>query len=244
MSLELLTPDWPAPARVKALSTTRPGGVSGGSYASLNLAAHVGDIAGDVERNRAILGERLPMEPLWLEQVHGATVVNAASTCPGAQADASVARMAWRICAVMTADCLPVLFCDEAGTAVGAAHAGWRGLAAGVLENTVQAMKVPAGSVLAWLGPAISQAAFEVGDEVREAFIGHLPETSAAFLPGRETGKWQADLYQLARIRLAAIGVTRLYGGTRCTFRESGVFFSARRDGTRSGRQASMIWLE
>lgn len=244
MSVQLITPEWPAPGRVRALSTTRHGGVSSGVYASLNLAGHVGDQPESVERNRERLGEHLPMAPLWLEQVHGASVVNAASTCPGAQADAAVARMSWRICAVMTADCLPVLFCDDTGAAVGAAHAGWRGLAAGVLENTVSAMKVPPESIMAWLGPAISQAAFEVGDDVRMAFVAKMSETEAAFHPGRAEGKWQADLYQLARIRLGAIGVTRFYGGSYCTFSESGDFFSARRDGVRSGRQASLIWLE
>lgn len=242
--LHLISPDWPAPKKVRALSTTRHGGVSCGAYASLNLAKHVGDELELVLRNRAILGEKLPMEPLWLEQVHGATVVNAACTCPDAQADASVARMSYRICTVMTADCLPVLFCDTAGTAVAAAHAGWKGLAAGVLENTVRAMQVPADSILAWLGPAISQPAFEVGEEVRAAFITQATDAAAAFVSGQAPGKWQADLYLLARQRLAAIGVTQVYGGDRCTFSEADEFFSARREGTRSGRQASLVWLE
>lgn len=243
-ALRPLLPDWPAPARVRALSTTRHGGVSEGVYAALNLARHVGDDPERVAENRRRLLAALPMEPLWLEQVHGVEVVNAASTCPDAQADASVARMPWRICTVMTADCLPVLFCDAAGTAVGAAHAGWRGLAGGVLENTVRAMKVAPQDVMAWLGPAISQPAFEVGEEVRAAFVAAAPEAVDAFLPGRAPGKWQADLYLLARQRLAAIGVSRVFGGGRCTFGEANDFFSARRDGLRSGRQASLIWLE
>lgn len=244
MSLAFITPDWPAPKQVKALSTMRHGGVSAGKYASLNLARHVGDSPERVLKNRELLAESLPILPLWLEQVHGSVVVNAASTCPEAQADASVAHMAYRICAVMTADCLPVLFCDSAGSAVAAAHAGWRGLAGGVLENAVQSMRVPGETVMAWLGPAISQTAFEVGDEVRDAFLSHASEAREAFLPGKTEGKWQADLYCLARQRLAAIGVTRIYGGDRCTFTESDDFFSARRDGLQTGRQASLIWLE
>ena len=241
--LQLITPAWPAPPRVHAYSTTRHGGVSAGAYNSLNLAKHVGDDLATVLRNRALLAKQLPMEPLWLEQVHGCTVVNAACTCPDAQADAAMARMDYRLCAVMTADCLPVLFCDVNATAVAAAHAGWRGLAGGVLENTVKSMQVPAETILAWLGPAISQPAFEVGDEVRNAFLAHSPDAAVAFAPGRETGKWQADLYALARQRLAALGITQVYGGDRCTYREAETFFSARRDGIQTGRQASLIWM-
>ncbi|MBS1209159.1 MAG: hypothetical protein H6R19_1557 [Proteobacteria bacterium] len=241
--LQLISPDWPAPPRVHACSTTRHGGVSTGTYASLNLAKHVGDDLEMVLRNRALLATQLPMEPLWLEQVHGCTVVNAACTCPDAQADAAMARMDYRICTVMTADCLPVLFCDVNGTAVAAAHAGWRGLVGGVLENTVKSMQVPAETLLAWLGPAISQPAFEVGEEVRNAFLAHSSDAAAAFAPGRTAGKWQADLYRLARQRLAALGITQIYGGDRCTYREAGTFFSARREGTQTGRQASLIWL-
>ncbi|WP_368506644.1 peptidoglycan editing factor PgeF [Uliginosibacterium sp. 31-12] len=242
--LKFITPDWPAPKKVRAVSTTRWGGVSTGAYAALNLAKHVGDSLEHVLENRRRLVAKLPMEPLWLEQVHGSTVVNAACTCPDAQADASVARMSYQICSVMTADCLPVLLCDIAGTAVAAAHAGWRGLAGGVLENSARAMQVPATSIMAWLGPAISQARFEVGDEVRTAFLAHTPAAAEAFLPGKEQGKWQADLYLLARQRLALMGVTQVYGGDRCTYDEADAFFSARRDGTQSGRQASLIWLE
>lgn len=241
--LELITPDWPAPANVKALSTTRHGGTSAGPYAALNLGSHVGDDPQSVIANRALLGQHLPMEPLWLTQVHGTTVVNAACTCPHAEADASIARMANRICTIMTADCLPVLFCDTQGTAVGAAHAGWRGLNAGILEATVKAMQTPPGEIMAWLGPAIGPDAFEVGSEVRTAFIAHDPAATSAFRPSTHDGKWLADLYQLARQRLAACGVTQVYGGNRCTFTEEETFFSYRRDGT-TGRMASLIWLE
>ncbi|MBS1157396.1 MAG: hypothetical protein H6R07_3320 [Proteobacteria bacterium] len=241
--LELITPDWPAPANVKALSTTRHGGTSTGPYAALNLGSHVGDDPQSVIANRALLGQHLPMEPLWLTQVHGTTVVNAACTCPHAEADASIARMANRICTIMTADCLPVLFCDTQGTAVGAAHAGWRGLNAGILEATVKAMQTPPGEIMAWLGPAIGPDAFEVGSEVRTAFIAHALAATSAFRPSTHDGKWLADLYQLARQRLAACGVTQVYGGNRCTFTEEETFFSYRRDST-TGRMASLIWLE
>lgn len=241
--LELITPDWPAPANVKALSSTRHGGTSAGPYAALNLGNHVGDDPKSVAANRALLGRHIPMEPLWLTQVHGTTVVDAACTCPHAEADASIARMANRICAIMTADCLPVLFCDARGTAVGAAHAGWRGLNAGILEATVKAMQTPPGEIMAWLGPAIGPDAFEVGPEVRAAFTAHDPAAASAFRPGTHDGKWLADLYLLARQRLAACSVTQVYGGNRCTFTEEETFFSYRRDGT-TGRMASLIWLE
>lgn len=244
MAGNFIVPDWPAPARVRALVTTRAGGVSEGVYASLNFGDHVGDDPAAVAKNRALLRAALPAEPLWLTQVHGAVVADAAIALSGAEADASVAHGVGPVCVVMTADCLPVLFCDEAGGAVGAAHAGWRSLAGGVLENTVRAMGVPANSVLAWLGPAISQPAFEVGEEVRAVFLAHDPAAAEAFLPGTAPGKWQADLYRLARQRLAAIGVTRVCGGGLCTHSDPARFFSARRDGIRSGRLASLVWLE
>lgn len=244
MDLDLINPDWPAPARVQAYATTRAGGVSQGPYAGLNLAGHVGDAPAAVAHNRALLAASLQRTPLWLQQVHGVVVADADSALPETEADAAVARQPDRVCTVMTADCLPVLFCDRAATVVGAAHAGWRGLAGGVLENTVRAMAVPADEILAWLGPAIAQVAFEVGDEVRAAFLAHDPQAAEAFLPGAAAGKWQADLYALARRRLAAIGVRQVFGGGRCTYTESAHFFSARRDGTQSGRQASLIWLD
>lgn len=242
--LPLIVPEWPAPANVQAFATTRNGGVSDGPYASLNLGTHVGDDPQAVAENRARVGSHLPVRPLWLQQVHGVDVVNAQCTCPDAQADAAIARVTNQICTVMTADCLPVLFCDVAGTAVGAAHAGWRGLAGGVLENTVKAMQVDAGSVMAWLGPAIGPESFEVGEDVRKAFLAHSAQAESAFVSTGVPGKYLADLYALARIRLRALGVAHVYGGGRCTLREADTFFSARREGTRSGRQASLIWLE
>ena len=186
-----IIPDWPAPARVKALQTTRQGGVSLAPYDSLNLGSHVGDNPLAVARNRVLLNTLLPSEPVWLEQVHGTRVVNADQADCLPKADACIARQRGAVCVVMTADCLPVLLCDAQGSVVGAAHAGWRGLGAGVIEATVQAMGVAPQSLMAWLGPAIGQEAFEVGDEVRAAFIAVQPQAAAAFIPG-QSGKWLA----------------------------------------------------
>ncbi len=240
-------PDWPAPDRVRALVTTRSGGVSAPPYGSFNLAEHVGDDSAAVAANRARLRRMLPAAPVWLEQVHGISVARAdaagAAVGGGAvRADASVTRSPATVCAVLTADCLPVLFCDDAATVVGAAHAGWRGLAGGVLEETVARLEAPPQTVLAWLGPAIGPAAFQVGNEVREAFLRTEPDAAEAFAPDG-SGKWIADLFALARLRLARAGVTRVYGGGQCTHADSGRFYSFRREG-RTGRFASLIWLE
>ncbi len=238
---EFLIPDWPAPDNVCALQTLRSGGCSPAPWDSLNLGDHVGDDAQRVMANRARLRASLPADPCWLQQVHGVDVVDAASAAPGSAADAAYARVPGRVCVVMTADCLPVLFCDRAGTVVAAAHAGWRGLLAGVLEQTLAAMGCPAETVLAWLGPAIGPDNFEVGDEVRAAFVAGNAEAAAAFRPAGD-GKWLADLYALARQRLSSVGVAGVYGGDGCTFAERDRFFSYRRDGV-TGRQASLIWL-
>jgi len=238
----MLLPTWPAPAGVFSLMTTREGGVSCPPWDSFNLGDHVGDDTAHVAENRARLRRQLPAEPAWLKQIHSATVVDAGSDV--LTADASITRQAGCVCAVLTADCLPVLFCDRAGRVVAAAHAGWRGLAQGVLEATVAAMQVPPGEVLAWMGAAIGPHAFEVGDEVRQAFIKQHPEAAAAFVqqPSGVSGKWLADIYQLARIRLNRVGVQEIYGGGRCTFNEADRFYSYRRDGV-TGRMASLIWL-
>ncbi|MDP1923925.1 MAG: peptidoglycan editing factor PgeF [Thiobacillus sp.] len=220
--------------------STREGGVSHAPWASLNLGDHVGDDPAHVAANRARLRCALPSEPGWLKQVHSATVVEAGLNVP--EADAAYSRKAGTVCAVLTADCLPALFCDRAGSVVAAAHAGWRGLAYGVLEATVAAMQVPPGEILAWMGAAIGPQAFEVGDEVRQVFVAQHPETAAAFFP-HAPGKWLADIYQLARVRLNHAGVPAVYGGGRCTFTETERFFSYRRDGV-TGRMASLIWLE
>jgi YfiH family protein len=239
---EWIVPDWPAPTAVRALVTTRTGGVSVGPYATLNLSAHVGDTPVAVAQNRRRLRAVLPSEPLWLTQVHGCRVVDAATATPGIEADAATARKKGVVCAVLTADCLPVLMCDEAGTVVCAAHAGWRGLAGGVLEAAVAAMGQPPGRLLAWLGPAIGAQAYEVGDEVRAAFLHRSAEAAAAF--ARKTdGKWLADLYRLAEQRLNAVGLTRVFGGGYCTYTEAQRFYSFRRE-KNTGRMAALIWME
>lgn len=242
MALDLIVPDWPAPAGVRALVTTRAGGVSLPPWDSLNLGDHVGDDPAAVAENRRRLRAHLPAEPLWLRQVHGVRCIDAARAAPGAEADAVRARVPGVVCAVLTADCLPVLICDEAGTAVAAAHAGWRGLAAGVIEATVAALGLPGERLMAWLGPAIGPERFEVGGEVRAAFVAQDAGAAAAFA-AQPDGKWLCDLYALARRRLAALGVHRVAGADFCTVNDAGRFFSYRRDGA-SGRMATLIWLE
>lgn len=239
---ELLVPAWPAPAKVRAMQTTRAGGCSTAPWDSLNLGDHVGDDPACVLANRARLRSGLPGEPAWLKQVHGTRVVDAAlSASVVNEADAAYARQPGAVCVVMTADCLPVLFCNRAGTVVAAAHAGWRGLQAGVLEATIAAMAEAPGELLAWLGPAIGPACFEVGDDVRTAFVGSDPEAAAAFAPA-SPGKWLADIYLLAKRRLHAVGLTSIHGGGRCTVSDRERYFSYRRDGV-TGRMATLIWL-
>lgn len=238
---EILRPDWPAPAGVQALQTLRGGGVSQAPWNALNLGLHVGDDPADVALNRARLRRQLPAEPRWLCQVHGILAVDAAIARENVEADASFSRRPGVVCAVMTADCLPVLFCDRAGTVVAAAHAGWRGLLAGVLEQTVAAMKVPGEGLLVWLGPAIGPTRFEVGDEVRQAFVAGDAAASVAFKPHAQ-GKWLADLELLARQRLNSLGVHAIFGGGMCTVDDRQRFYSYRRDGV-TGRMASLIWL-
>ena len=239
-----LTPEWPVPAAVRALSTLRAGGVSAVPYASLNLGDHVGDVPAAVAANRRALrsAARLPTEPDWLVQGHGAGVRDL--DVPGAPgpADAAVTRRAGRICAILSADCLPVLLASDSGDRVGAAHAGWRGLAAGVIEATVNALGTPPDRLLAWLGPAIGPGAFEVGAEVRDALLLEDPGAAGAFAVNAR-GRYMADLYALARRRLARMGVERVHGGAACTYTEHDRYFSHRRDGG-TGRQASLIWLE
>ena len=241
--IPLIVPEWPAPATVRALITTRAGGVSQGAYASLNLGDHVGDEAAAVAENRARLALLLPDSPLWLRQVHGTGVADTRSARAGCEADASMTRESGRVLAVLTADCLPVLLADDTGSAIAVAHAGWRGLVAGVIERTVDALNLEPGRLVAYLGPAIGPSAFEVGDEVRHAFVAPDAEAAAAFVPGGTAGKWFADLYMLARQRLARLGTTRVFGGGFCTHGEADRFFSHRRDRV-TGRMASLIWLE
>ncbi|MBK7904351.1 MAG: peptidoglycan editing factor PgeF [Proteobacteria bacterium] len=243
-----LTPDWDVAPNVHALSTLRGGGLSAQAYASFNLAQHVGDDPEHVRANRALLraAVRLPSEPFWLEQVHGINVVEhpgpAATRAVQPLADAAVAFAPGRVCVVMTADCLPVVFADRAGTCVGVAHVGWRGLVGGVLEATVAALQAEPDQLVAWLGPAIGPDAFEVGSEVRAAFIARDAANDDAFLRN-QAGRYQADLYRLARRALARVGVHHVSGGGRCTQREAAEFFSFRRDGGRTGRMATLAWL-
>ncbi len=241
----LLDMGWHPPAGVHAAFTTRLGGVSSTPWDSFNLATHVGDSPQSVATNRALLREKLGLsiDPAWLNQVHGIDVVNldAAHTCASPfTADASFTRTANRVCVIMVADCLPVLFASRDGQTIGAAHAGWRGLASGVLENTVSVMGVPPDDLVVWLGPAISQEHFEVGDEVREAFVKADAEAASLFAPNSR-GRWQADLTGLARRRLAALGVNDVSGGKWCTFADRERFYSHRRDG-KGGRLAAIIW--
>jgi polyphenol oxidase len=266
---EVIQPEWAAPPGVRCAFTLRTGGVSEAPYDSLNVGAHVGDVGAAVEENRRRVRERLglPAEPVWLQQVHGVGVLDlddapagrgdagaelgrlssaaeaALSPTSGfARGDAVVTRVRGRVCVIQVADCMPVLFAARDGSAVGAAHAGWRGLAGGVLEETVRHLGVPAAQLVAWLGPTISQEHFEVGDEVRAAFVLHDPDAASAF-EANARGRWQCDLYSLARRRLEALGVRDVSGGGWCTYADATRFFSYRRDG-QCGRMAALIWRD
>ena len=237
-----IVPDWPAPAHVRAFVTTRAGGVSRGPYSSLNLGLRTGDDPAAVAANRARLRGALPQAPRWLRQVHGSMVVEADALAEPPEADAAIARDPGTVCAVLVADCIPVLVTDRAGTFCAIAHAGWRGLADGVLDRLVRRLPGPAADLLAWLGPGIGATAFEVGADVREAFLARHAESEAAFAP-RGPGKWLADLPQLARQQLARAGVRTVRGGGHCTYSEPERFFSYRRDRT-TGRMAAVIWRD
>ena len=239
-------PDWPAPKAVRVVMTTRSGGISQAPFDALNLGDHVDDDLQAVLSNRATVRRelQLPDEPLWLTQVHGITVASVGEAEQAAKADASVAKGVGKVCAIMTADCLPVLFCNTEGTVVAGAHAGWRGLEAGVLESTIQAMDCKVEDILVWMGAAIGPQHFEVGDEVREAFVQSQPAAEQAFR-AQGAGKWLADLYALARLRLERFGIAseNIYGGTHCTYAQADQFYSYRRE-SRTGRMAALIWLE
>jgi len=234
-------PDWGAPPNVRAMTTTRHGGVSTGAWAGFNLGTRCGDDPVHVAQNRALLDKELPQPVQWLRQVHGTRAIRLSeglSAEPEPEADAAVTFRPGQVCAVLTADCLPVFFCNRKGDRAGMAHAGWRGLAAGVLAATVEVLDEDPAELMAWLGPAIGPGAYEVGVEVAEAFRDEYP---AGFT--RRGERYLLDLYALARLKLAAVGVRSVYGGGFCTLTESDRFFSYRRDGV-TGRMASLIWLE
>jgi len=237
-----IVPEWPAPAHVRALITTRNGGVSRGPYASFNLGLHTGDDAGAVLENRAALLGLLPQEPKWLDQQHGVAVIDADGIGAPAPADASIARKAGTVCVITIADCVPVLLTDRDGSVVAAAHAGWRGLALGVIQNTVERMNVAPRDVLAYLGPGIGRDAFEVGADVHDAFVAQHAEYARAFSP-LGARKWLADLHALARAVLQRAGVIHVHGGGMCTYSDPGRFYSYRRDRI-TGRMAALIWRE
>jgi len=251
--VEVLTPDWPVPPNIHSLVTTRDGGISLPPFSSLNLGDHVGDDPRTVQANRTILRVQLPSDPIWLKQVHGtfvSTPMNRRLLSEHViEADAAVTNQANEVLVVMTADCLPILFSNQMGDVVGVAHAGWRGLCAGVLENTVTEMLklgtgMSANKLMAWMGPAIGPAAFEVGEDVYAAFLNAgiaFPANAFVAIPGRP-GKFFANLYTLAQSRLSALGLEQIYGGNFCTVTDQKRFFSHRRDGN-SGRFASFIWF-
>jgi YfiH family protein len=238
---DFIVPDWPAPANVKAIQTTRNGGFSVAPYHSLNLAEHVQDDALSVTKNRQLLSQYVPSEPVWLNQVHGIEVIDAATSLCLQDADASFSKNENVVCVTMTADCLPVLLCSQKGTAVAAIHAGWRSLCDGVIEATIKSLGVQSSDLMAWLGPAIGPDAFEVGHEVRLAFMAKDGQAEQAFSPVGD--KWHGDLYLIARQRLNNQGITKIYGGGECTYLKSDQYFSFRRDGI-TGRMATMIWFE
>ncbi|HET7371472.1 MAG TPA: peptidoglycan editing factor PgeF [Gammaproteobacteria bacterium] len=239
----MLTVDGVAPPGVRVLTTTRDGGVSEGLYSSLNLAGHVGDDPAAVvaNRQRLVKALRLPSEPAWLEQVHGKRVLELNEQRPAEPADAAFTRTPGVVLAVMTADCLPVVLSEQTGAAVAVVHAGWRGMAGGIIEAAVDALDIGPLRLQAWLGPAIGPAAYEVGAEVRAPFVDQDAGAAVAFTAGAP-GKWQCDLYALARRRLAAAGVEAISGGDFCTYTESDKFFSYRRDG-QCGRMATIAWI-
>ncbi len=238
---DFLTPTWPAPHNIHAYTSLRHGGVSLPPYDSFNMGEHVGDNAHHVAANRELLRQtlQLPSEPCWLNQTHGTRVVMAGTD---RQADASFTTHANIVCAIMTADCLPIFMCRRDGGAVAAIHAGWRGLADGIIHETLAVLPAAAKEIMVWLGPAIGPAKFEVGDEVRERFIMRNCAATTAFQPAARPNHWLANLYQLARLDLYAAGVTEIYGGQYCTYTDINRFYSYRREGQQSGRMVSLIW--
>lgn len=236
--------NWPAASTIKAFSTTRQGGFSLAPYESFNLGDHCGDNMEKVQRNRQLLNVALglPHDPIWLSQIHGTHAVVSEHAVIGTKADAAYTMQKNTVCAVLTADCLPVLVCDRAATRVAAIHAGWKGLVSGVIEATIKHLDISSDELLVWLGPAISQQAYEVGDEVRTQFMDHDANAALAFIPSPNK-RWLANMYLLAKQRLTALGITNIYGGDFCTYSQPELFFSYRRDNV-TGRMASLIWID
>jgi YfiH family protein len=239
-----IIPEWPAPAKIKAYSSTRLGGFSYAPFDSFNLAAHVGDSFADVKQNRENLREvlQLPNDPFWLSQIHSTTVVQASHEQLNLTADASYTRNINTVCAVLTADCLPLLICDKNASCVAAVHAGWKGLLGGIIEETIKVLKIPSEELLVWLGPAIGADVYEVGEEVREKFVAHDPNAQTAFQFASKN-QYLMDIYSLAKQRLAHQNITHIYGGEFCTMTQKDKFFSYRRD-KETGRMASLIFIE
>lgn len=244
MTCKFITPNWPAPSNVQTLQTTRIGGHSLAPYNSFNLGAHVNDNTEHVALNRAQLNKHTPNEPLWLAQTHSNIALAADHITNTPEADASFSHVPKQVCVIMTADCLPLLLCDQSGTCVAAIHAGWKGLAAGIIENTIQKMNCSPSELLCWLGPAIGPNSFEVGNEVYQQFTNHHTDAKKAFKLAQKTGKWLANLYLLAQQRLIMCGVTppHIFGGEYDTMQQNELFFSYRRE-QKTGRMASLIWL-
>lgn len=236
--------DWPAPNSIKAYTTTRKGGFSDAPYESFNLGDHCGDNENLVQHNRELLNKtlHLPHQPIWLSQIHGIEAVAIEKTNPATPADAAYTQQINKVCAVLTADCLPILVCDRNATRVAAIHAGWKGLASGVIEATIKKLAIPGKELLVWLGPAISQRAYEVGDEVRAQFINYDADATEAFIPSANQ-RWMANMYLLAKQRLKKLEISNIYGGNFCTYSQPELFFSYRRDNV-TGRMASLIWIE
>jgi len=244
VTLSLIKPNWPAPGNIHAFTTTRQGGLSLAPYDSFNLALHVGDEPTTVEKNRALLTTQLslPQEPAWLSQTHSTEAVSVDAHFQLQEADASYSREHNKVCVVLTADCLPLLICDTQGTEIAAIHAGWKGLAHGIIENTIAKLTSAPSDLLVWLGPAAGPSAYEVGSEVRDIFLKHQPDAEAAFTLSRDNHYWM-DIYHLARQRLTALGISKhaIYGGEYCTMTQTDVFYSYRR-APLTGRFATLIW--
>ena len=243
--IQSITPDWPAPPSIHALTTTRKGGVSQGNFASFNLASHVLDDPNAIIQNRRRLRTyfNLPSEPLWLNQQHSDIILTEASYSPNTIADGLYTHHSHILCTVLTADCLPILLCNQNGTEVAALHGGWRGLTNEIIEKGIACFESPSFTLLAWLGPAIGPEQFEIGNEVRELFIRHDPRSTTAFQPLKQREKWLANLYELARQRLIQCGVKQIYGGNYCTYTNDNLFYSYRRHHP-TGRMATLIWIE